>query len=151
MLTRLSGFSWFLAAASVLLLSAASAEVAGGTNWTRIGTNDTATLYVESPVMRSVDKSLAVVHFRISFAPALKGLDASDPGKETKTIESVAVFDCQNHEYWEVYGIGLPSPGLRDTVNGRGARRQIIVHDYDSDATRAIDWPGVTVAAFACK
>jgi hypothetical protein len=159
MLMRPSGFSWFLAPAIVLLLllSAASAEVAGEANWTPIdtsssklgdGTSITSTLYVESPVMRSADKSLTVVHFRISFAPALKGLN---PGDETRTIESIQVVDCQNHEYWSVYIIGLPSPGLRNTVHGSGELREIMVHNFDSAAVRQTDWAGVTVAAFACK
>jgi hypothetical protein len=159
MLTRPSGFSWFLAPAVVLLLllSAASAEVAGGANWTPIdtstnklddGTSITSTLYVESPVMRSADNSLTVVHFRVSFVPALKGLN---PGDETRTIESVQVFDCQNHEYWSVYTIGLPSPGLRNTAHGSGQWREIMVHNFDSAAVRQTDWAGVTVAAFACK
>jgi hypothetical protein len=97
--------------------------------------------------MRSADKSLTVAHFRISFTPALKDV----PGEETKTIEQISVFDCRNHEYWNVYIVGLPSPALRGTVPGSGSRRQILVNNFNSDAARTVDGPGVTVAAFACK
>lgn len=157
MQTRPSGFSWFLAPAIVLFVSAASAQVAVETNWTQLGTlsgklgdgtDTTSTLYVEFPVLRSADRSLTVVHSRISFVPAMKGLN---PGEETRTIELVQVFDCQNHEYWNVYTIGLPSPGFRNTVYGTGAHRQITVSDYYSDAAGQTDWAGVKLAAFVCK
>lgn len=150
MLTR--PFSWFLAPAALLLLSAASSDVAGEAKWTLIktysGEGMTSALFVESPVMRSADKSLTVVHVRTSFAPALKG---ADPTLETKTLESVEVFDCQNHEFWSVYLIGLPAPALRVTAPGHGERRQIIVENYDSDVARETDWRVVPLAAFACK
>lgn len=150
MLTR--PFSWFLAPASVLLLSAASSDVAGEAKWTLLktysGEGMTSALFVESPVMRSADRSLTVVHVRTSFTPAAKGLD---PGQETKTVESVEVFDCQNHEFWSVYLLGLPFPGVKSTVFGHGERRQIMVENYDSDVARETDWRVVPLSAFACK
>lgn len=156
MITRLlSGLTCLLSVIAIPF-SEASAEGASPAKWRAIGTTQdklgdgtslTSTLYVEAPVMRSDDKGLSVVHYRIEFAPAVKGLR---PGEETRTIESIGVFDCQKHEYWTVYGMGLPFPALRNTVNGSGERRQIRVNNFDSDAVRETDWPGVTVAAFVC-